>query len=191
MPLRLHPVTIGFVILVSGALTLVNLHPGLPWWHLRWSMSWDQYEHGWPFTCMSRELIRDGDMGGLVYRPWPFFDDPPLRQFFPMWLAVDIVVALCLLGLTSRAVESWFGVRQIRPQFRLASLLQVMTFACVLLALIHVMEGDIGWTDLAGIALVLVPNALVFIFACLSSVFLVKVTRAVIVRLCNGKNPAE
>ena len=75
-------------------------------------MSWDQYEHGWPFTYMSRELIRDGDMGGLVYRPWPFFDDPPLRQFFPMWLAVDIVVALCLLALTSRAVESWFGVNR-------------------------------------------------------------------------------
>jgi hypothetical protein len=130
-------------------------------------------------------------MGGLIYRPWPFFDDPPLRQFFPMWLAVDIVVALCLLGLTSRAVESWFGVRQIRPQFRLASLLQVMAFACVLLGLIRVLEGYIGWTDLAGIAFVLVPNALVFISACLSSVLLVKLTRAFIVRLCNGKNPAE
>ena len=191
MPLRLHPVTIGFVILVSGVLTLVNLHPGLPWWHLRWSMSWDQYEHGWPFTYMSRELIRDGDMGGLMYRPWPFFDDPPLRQFFPMWLAVDIVVALCLLALTSRAVESWFAVRQIRAQFRLVSLLKVMTLACVLLALIHIAEAYIDRDGLAFLALVLVPNALVFIFACLSSVFLVKVPRAFIVRLRNGKNPAE
>ena len=191
MPLRLHPVTIGFVILLSGALALVNLNLGLPWWHLRWYMSWDQYEHGWPFTYMSRELIRDGDMGGLIYRPWPFFDDPPLRQFSPMWLVVDIVVALCLLGLTSRAVESWFGVRQIRAQFRLVSLLQVMAFACVLLALIRVLEGYIGWTDLAGIAFGLAPNALVFISACLSSVLLVKLTRAFIVRLRNGKNPAE
>jgi len=189
--LRLHSVTIGFVILVSGALTLVNLQPRLPWWHLRWYTSWDQYEHGWPFTYMSREQIRDGDMGGLIYRPWPFFDDPPLRQFFPMWLAVDLVVALCLLALTSRAIESWFAVRQVRPQFRLVSLLQVMTFACVLLALIHVMEGDIGWNGPAFLALALVPNALVFISACLSSVFLVKVTRAFIVRLCNGRNPAE
>lgn len=66
-----------------------------------------------------------------------------------------------------------------------------MTLACVLLALIRVLEGYIGWTNLAVIALVLVPNALVFIFACLSSVFLVKLTRAFIVRLRNGKNPAE
>lgn len=191
MPLRLHPVTIGLVILVSGALALVNLNPGLPWWHLSWYCFWDQYEHGWPFTYMSRELIRDGDMGGLIYRPWPFFDDPPLRQFFPMWLAVDIVVALCLLRLTSRAVESWFGVNQTRPQFRLASWLKVMTLACVLLALIHIAEGYIDRDGLAFLALVLVPNALVFICACLSSVFLVKLIRAFIVRLRNGKNPAE
>jgi hypothetical protein len=127
----------------------------------------------------------------LAYGPWPFFDDPPVRQFSPMWLAVDIVVGLCLLALTSRAVESWFAVRQIRAQFRLVSLLQVMAFACVLLALIRVLEGYIGWTDLAGIAFVLVPNALVFISACLSSVLLAKLTRAFIVRLRNGKNPAE
>ena len=130
-------------------------------------------------------------MGGLVYGPWPFFDDPPVRQFSPMWLVADLVVAFCLLGLTSRALESWFGARQIRPQFRLASLLKVMALACVLLALIRVLEGYIGWTDLARIAFVLVPNALVFISACLSSVLLIKLTRAFIVRLCNGKNPAE
>ena len=191
MPLRLHPVTIGFVILLCGALAFVNLNPRLQWWHLSWYCSWDPYEHGWPFTYMSRERNRDGDMGGLAYGPWPFFDDPPLRQFSPMWLVVDLVVALCLLALTSRAVESWFGVRQVRLQFRLASLLKVIALACVLLALIRVLEGYIGWTDLAGIALGLAPNALVFISACLSSVFLVKLTRAFIVRLCNGKNPAE
>jgi hypothetical protein len=140
---------------------------------------------------MSRELIRDGDMGGLIYRPWPFFDDPPLRQFSPMWLVVDIVVAFCLLGLTSRAVESWFGVNQIRPQFRLASSLKVMTLACVLLALIHIAKVYIDRDGLAFLAFVLVPNALVFISACLSSVLLVKLTRAFIVRLRNGKNPAE
>ena len=191
MPLRLHPVTIGFVILLCGALAFVNLNPRLPWWHLSWYCSWDQYEHGWPFTYMSRDRNRDGDMGGLSYDPWPFFDDPPLRQFSRMWLFVDLVVALCLLALTSRAVESWFAVRQVRLQFRLASSLKVMALACVLFALIRVLEGYSGWTDLAGIAFVLVPNALVFISACLSSVFLVKLTRAFIVRLCNGKNPAE
>ena len=141
MLLRLHAVTIGFVILLCGALAFVNLNPRLQWWHLSWYCSWDQYEHGWPFTYMSRERNRDGDMGGLAYGPWPFFDDPPLRQFSPMWLVVDIVVALCLLALTSRAVESWFGVRQVRPQFRLASLLQVIAFACVLLALIRVRKA--------------------------------------------------
>jgi hypothetical protein len=130
-------------------------------------------------------------MAGLVYKPWPFLDNPPSRQFFPMWLAVDLVVALCLLALTSRAIESWLGVRQVRPQFRLASLLQMMTFACVLLALIRVREGQIGWTDIAGIALVLVPNALVFISACLSSVLFIKLTRDFLVRFRNGEKLPE
>lgn len=192
MHLRMHPITIGFGMFLVSAFVLISLLPCVSWWQLKWYEPWDTYEHGWPVTYMVREKEIDADMSGFHHDPWPFWGDPPLLEFFPAWLAFDIVVALCLIVLTSLSIESWLRVRQVRLRFSLRSLLAIMGLACVLCALSRLMIRDSADCVKAALyALILFPGIVVFLAICLSGVFLTKSILTFLRRPKNGTRKGD
>lgn len=190
---RLHPITIGAGILLGSALVLINLYFCLPWWHLKCYMPWDRYEHGWPITYMVRDLDKNADMAGLCYNPWPFFDDPPLREFSPVWLAFDVVIALFLIVLTSLWIESWLRVRQVRLRFSLRSLLGIIGLVSVFCALLGhmVVRYSLDRVDVANCAFGFCPGIVVFLAVCLSAVFVTRSILRFFMRPKNGMDVAE
>jgi hypothetical protein len=101
--------TIGASLFSICGFVVANVYPRVRWWSINFDMPDGVYEHGWPASYMTRKLYPpEADMGGIIYLPWPLVNDygpAKLLEFRPVWLGVDIVIAILLIVASASAIE--------------------------------------------------------------------------------------
>ncbi len=155
---RLHPLSLGFALLLLGSLSLVNLNPRVRLGYIGYIVikEDDEFAHGWPLVYMRRDWrVANADMGGLFHGPWPFSEYPgPVRHFRIDCLIYDIVAAVLLTGVTVMCLELSLRVRDVQLRFGLKTLLTITAAAGIWLAIEHVFPLHL-------VALYLIPYCVV------------------------------
>ncbi len=151
-------------LLYAAAMTAINLLPfGRGWNPFPVSPTMFAYEHGWPLVYMVRDAEPSATANtASAFGLWPFYN-PPLLQFRPRLLFLDV---LCggLLTLSATVIPVyWLRVRRRPLQFSLRALVETTTVvACVL--------GMLKWHDprlvslntAIGVLLVVLPPVLLY-----------------------------
>jgi len=138
---RLVCVKILLTLFLAAAFLAANVFPWLPWPHLYWTIGYEEeynhFEHGWPLTYMSTELYRREvlDFGARQPIPWPF-SSPPVRWNRPTALAVNAVVAICLIASTVLLCDSSNRCGPFHFTFTRMSMLTMMLVLCAATALL-------------------------------------------------------
>jgi hypothetical protein len=101
--------------------------------------------HGWPFVYMVRATHVGGELHNILYGPWPLFS-PPLVSFWPMWLLLDVLCGIVLMGLAVAIALYWLRVRRQPLQFGLRNLFLFMTVVACLLGLFKFFNPGFGET---------------------------------------------
>jgi len=127
--------------------------------------------------------IVDADMGGMYHEPWPFFGNPPLREFHPFRLVADIVIALTLIVAAGYFINSRLVRYEWRFRFSVRLLLAITALAGVSVALLkpHWPSVTLTWDlvqILIGTGLCVVPNCGVVVAVFLLVLWLVTSTTA-------------
>jgi hypothetical protein len=101
--------------------------------------------HGWPFVYMVRETHVGGELHNILNGPWPLFS-PPLVSFWPMWLLLDVLCGIVLMGLAAAIALYWLRVRRRPLQFGLRNLFLFVTVVACLLGLFKFFNPGFGET---------------------------------------------
>lgn len=174
------------VVLVCG-FVVVNVHPRVEWFSENFYMPDELYEHGWPFSYMTRGLYPpEADMGGIIYHPWPWragsFGPAPLLKFHPFWLIIDIAVAASLVVSSIRVIESLVKRTGLRLRFGIRHFLLVIAIICACLAItaqfVSISSLDLELSLL--LAVQIVPNCLVIASLALSCLLGLKLIHALV-----------
>jgi hypothetical protein len=111
---------IAYGFLVALAMVAVNVFPQYPFRSL--------YEHGRPLVYMTRETRMRGPLT-VFYGFWPF-GNPPVIDFHPLYLVIDILLALLFVAACIFAAHRLLIRDPIPITFRL-SLWQLMCWITI------------------------------------------------------------
>lgn len=160
---------VSLVLVFGYALAVINLLPRLPWWRGREALS-DPTAHGWPFTYMLRAARMRGSDFHIYYAPWPQ-GNPPLVEFRPAWLILNVLLGSGLAVLATIAIARWLRTRRNWLRFSLRTLMICVSLLCAYLAMFR---------EVTTLLLLILPNGLaVLMFGCA-----LLLMRRMIARIC-------
>lgn len=152
-------------VVVFSSFAMANLNACLPFLQLKRNFG-QEYSHGWPFTYMTRELENSaGTMGGVIHAPWPYFDNPPLIDFYPALLMVNVVFAIGVAALTMWCLERNVGKTLPSVKFSLWQVAMGVTYLCLLLLPV---VRDIAYVVLSLAAFLIAAGSTVYVVYALS-----------------------
>jgi len=160
LPAPQHPawfvrsVAVGFPAVYACSLVAANVYP-----------HGDQ-QHGWPFVYMVRLSRVPGPLPNILYGPWPFFN-PPIVQFQPALLLVNIFCAGLLVTMATAVPVYWLRRSVSRFQFGLRSLLVLTAVVACAFSLLKWFSLHANYSWMAAVVLIVASRFLVAFFPAL------------------------